>query len=51
MHVAPMVEKLAKENNGDFTKICKRQHLIQVYSLLLKKSKAFLETPSEAMVN
>lgn len=47
--VAPMVEKLAKENNGDFTKYVNDAFDSSLFTSV-EKIKAFLETPSEAMV-
>ena len=47
--VAPMVEKLAKENNGDFTKYVNDAFDASIFTSV-EKVKAFLETPSEAMV-
>ena len=47
--LAPMVEKLAKENNGDFTKYVNDAFDASIFTSV-EKVKAFLETPSEAMV-
>lgn len=47
--LAPMVEKLAKENNGDFTKYVNDAFDSSIFTSI-DKIKAFLETPSEAMV-
>ena len=47
--VAPMVEKLAKENNGDFTKYVNDAFDSSLFTSV-EKIKAFLETPSEAIV-
>lgn len=47
--VAPMVEKLAKENNGDFAKYVNDAFDSSLFTSI-DKIKAFLETPSEAMV-
>ncbi|MFD2907321.1 S46 family peptidase [Flavobacterium ardleyense] len=48
-NLAPMVEKLAKENNGDFTKYVNDAFESSLFTSI-DKIKAFLETPSEAMV-
>ena len=47
--LALMVEKLAKENNGDFTKYVNDAFDSSIFTSI-DKIKAFLETPSEAMV-
>ena len=47
--LAPIVEKLAKENNGDFTKYVNDAFDASIFTSV-EKVKAFLETPSEAMV-
>ncbi|WP_322549252.1 S46 family peptidase [Flavobacterium psychraquaticum] len=47
--LAPMVEKLAKENNGDFTKYVNDAFDASIFTSV-EKVKAFLETHSEAMV-
>ena len=47
--VAPIVEKLAKENNGDFTKYVNDAFDSSLFTSV-EKIKAFLETPSEAIV-
>jgi hypothetical protein len=47
--LAPMVEKLAKENNGDFTKYVNAAFELSMFTSV-DKIKAFLEMPSEALL-
>ncbi len=47
--LAPMVEKLAKENNGDFTKYVNAAFNLSIFSSV-DRIKAFLDLPSEAML-
>jgi hypothetical protein len=47
--LAPAVEKLAKENNGDFTKYVNAAFDLSIFSSV-DKVKAFLDLPSEAML-
>ena len=47
--LAPMVEKMAKENNGDFTKQVNAIFDLSIFTSK-DKIKAFLDYPSEAMV-
>ena len=47
--LAPAVEKLAAENNGDFTKYVNAAFDLSVFSSV-DKIKAFLDLPSEAML-
>jgi len=47
--LAPMVEKLAKENNGDFTKYVNAAFELSLFTSV-DKIKAFLEMPSEALL-
>jgi hypothetical protein len=47
--LAPMVEKLAKENNGDFTKYVNAAFDLSIFTSK-EKIKAFLDLPSEAMI-
>ena len=47
--LAPMVEKLAKENNGDFTKYVNETFDSSIFTSI-DKVKAFLEKPSETAV-
>src|SRR5574343_376055 len=47
--LAPMVEKLAKENNGDFTKYVNAAFDLSIFTSK-EKIKAFLDLPSEALL-
>jgi hypothetical protein len=47
--LAPMVEKLAKENNGDFTKYVNAAFDLSIFTSV-DRIKAFLDLPSEAMI-
>ena len=47
--LAPMVEKLAKENNGNFTKYVNAAFDLSIFTSK-EKIKAFLDLPSEAMI-
>ena len=47
--LAPMVEKLAKENNGDFTKYVNAAFDLSIFTSK-DRIKAFLDLPSEAML-
>ena len=47
--LAPMVEKLAKENNGDFTKYVNAAFDLSIFTSV-DRIKAFLDLPSEAML-
>lgn len=47
--LAPMVEKLAKENNGDFTKYVNAAFELSIFTSV-DRVKAFLELPSEELL-
>ena len=47
--LAPMVEKLAKENNGDFTKYVNAAFDLSIFTSK-EKVKAFLDLPTEALL-
>ena len=47
--LAPMVEKFAKENNGDFTKYVNAAFDLSIFTSV-DRIKAFLDLPSEAML-
>jgi hypothetical protein len=47
--LAPMVEKLAKENNGNFTKYVNAAFDLSIFTSK-EKIKAFLDLPSEVMI-
>jgi len=47
--LAPMVEKLAKDNNGNFTKYVNAAFDLSIFTSK-EKIKAFLDLPSEAMI-
>lgn len=48
--LAPTVEKLAKENNGDFTKYVNAAFDLSIFTSK-DRMKAFLDLPSEAMIS
>ncbi len=48
--IAPMVEKIGKENNNDFTKYVNAAFELSIFSSV-DKIKAFLELPNQAMLD